>query len=97
VDARGSGGDRGEHDLGRRHGEVRPVVLADAEEVEPHLVGERAFVHDVTQHLRLSERTAGGIHRDVAKGIEAQFDRVRHVAPVSVDISPLRARSSTPS
>ena len=33
-------GRRGEHDGRRRDGEVGAVVLPDAEDVEPHLVGE---------------------------------------------------------
>jgi hypothetical protein len=32
-----------EHDGGRRDGEVRPVVLADAEDVETDLVGQLDF------------------------------------------------------
>jgi hypothetical protein len=33
----------GEHDGGRRDREVRPVVLADAEDVETDLVGQLDF------------------------------------------------------
>ena len=43
VDALGAAGDRGEHDLGRRDGEVVAVVLADAEEVEAELVGQHGL------------------------------------------------------
>ena len=37
-------GSRREHDGRRRHCEVGPVVLADAEDVEPDLVGELDFL-----------------------------------------------------
>ena len=37
----------GEHDRGRRDGEVGPVVLADAEDVEPDLVGELDLLDQV--------------------------------------------------
>ena len=40
-DPRRALGGRGEHDGRRRDGEVGPVVLADAEDVEADLVGER--------------------------------------------------------
>ena len=43
---------RAEHDRGRRDGEVRPVVLADAEDVEPDLVGELDLLHQIAQPLR---------------------------------------------
>ncbi len=39
-------GGRGEHDGGRGDGEVRPVVLADAEHVEADLVGEHDLLLD---------------------------------------------------
>jgi hypothetical protein len=32
-----------EHDRGGRHGEVRPVMLANAEDVEPDLIGQLNF------------------------------------------------------
>ena len=40
-----------EHDGGRRDGEVGPVVLADAEDVEPDLVGELDLLDQVAQPL----------------------------------------------
>ena len=38
---------RGEHDRRRGDDEVRPVVLADAEDVEPDLVGELDLLEQV--------------------------------------------------
>src|SRR3712207_7294665 len=52
--------DRGEHDVGRRHREVGPVVLADAEVVDADLVGEHALGDDVTHDLRRGHRLAVG-------------------------------------
>ena len=43
---------RGEHDGRRGDGEVGPVVLADAEDVEPDLVGELDLLEQVAQPLR---------------------------------------------
>ena len=42
---------RREHDGRRRDGEVRPVVLADAEDVQPDLVGELHLLEQVVQAL----------------------------------------------
>ena len=42
---------RGEHDRRRRDGEVGPVVLADAEDVEPDLVGQLDLLEQVAQPL----------------------------------------------
>ena len=49
-------GDRREHDVGRRHGEVLAVMLADAEEVEADLIGQHALGDDVADHLRLRQQ-----------------------------------------
>jgi hypothetical protein len=42
-------GDRRERQRGRRDGEIGPVVLADAEDVEPDLVGELGLVEQVAK------------------------------------------------
>ena len=55
-DALGALGGRGEHDGRRRDGEVGPVVLADAEDVEPDLVGELDLLDQVAQPLRRVDR-----------------------------------------
>ena len=44
-------GGRGEHDGRRRDGEVGPVVLADAEDVEADLVGQLDLLEQVAQPL----------------------------------------------
>ena len=49
-------GDRREHDIGSRDREVLAVVLADAEEVEPDLIGQHALGDDVADHLRLRQQ-----------------------------------------
>ena len=51
ADARGARRGRGEHDGGRRDGEVGAVVLADAEDVEADLVGELDLLEEVAQAL----------------------------------------------
>ena len=56
---RSSGGGGGQHDRRRRDREVRPVVLADAEDVEPDLVGEHDLLDEVAQPLRGADRPAG--------------------------------------
>ena len=57
-----------EHDRRRRDGEVGPVVLADAEDVEPDLVGELDLLDQVAQPLRGADRLpAGGSGSSSAK------------------------------
>ena len=72
----GSAGDRGEHDLGRGDREVAAMVLANAEGVDAHLVGEDRFVDDVAQHLRLRSKRAVGDRGDVAEGIQSELEAV---------------------
>ena len=78
MDALGLRGDRRQHDLGRRDGEVVAVVLADAEEVEAHLIGQHALGHDVPQHLGLRQPVAVRVHRDVAEGVDSELDLLCH-------------------
>ena len=54
-----------------------------AEEIEPDLIGEHAFGDDMAKHLRLWQRTALLVDGDVSKRVETQFNRVRHVPPLS--------------
>ena len=49
----GLAGNRGQHDLRRRDGEIVAVVLADSEEIHPHLIGQHAFVDHIADHLGL--------------------------------------------
>ena len=57
-DARRALGRGGQHHRRRRDGEVGPVVLAHAEDVEPDLVGELDLLHQVAQPLRGGDRRA---------------------------------------
>ena len=57
TDAPGARGRPGQHHSGRGDREVRPVVLAHAEHVEPHLVGELDLREQLAQ--RLLRRKAG--------------------------------------
>ena len=43
---------RGEHHLGRGDGEIGPVMLADADEVDAEFVGQHRFVDEVADDLR---------------------------------------------
>ena len=56
-------GDGGQHDRRRGDGEVGPVVLADAEDVEPDLVGEHRLLDQVAQALRGRDRPPRGLGR----------------------------------
>ena len=51
ADPLGARGRRGQHDRRRRDGEVGAVVLADAEDVEAHLVGELDLLDEVAEAL----------------------------------------------
>ena len=63
-----------EGDRRRRDGEVRAVVLADAEDVEPDLVGERRLLDQVAQALRGRHRPARDrVGGELREGVEAEF------------------------
>jgi hypothetical protein len=80
--ARRPGGDRREHDLGRGYGEIRPVVLADGEEVDAGLVGGHALLDHLPQRLRRADRPSAGIDRDVPERVQSQLDWM-YESPVS--------------
>ena len=70
-------GGRGEHDGGRRHGEVGAVMLADAEDVETDLVGELDLLDEVAQTCGRIDRAAR--HRvggQLGEGVEPEFHPV---------------------
>ena len=48
-------GDRGQHHLRRRDGEIGAVMLADADEVDADLVGEHCLLDDVADDLRMRQ------------------------------------------
>ncbi len=69
-------GGRGERDGRGGDGEVRPVVLADAEHVEADLVGQRRLLDQVAQALRRADRpTRAGVGRELREGVEAEFQQ----------------------
>jgi hypothetical protein len=72
-DAVAAPGDGRKHDLRRRHGEIGPVVLADAEDIDAEGVGVDAFLDHVADDFRLRQRTAVGLMGNVAEGIEAEL------------------------
>ena len=57
------------------------MVFAEADEVDPDLVGQRSLRHDFAQHLRVRQRPTVAVNRDISERIQTQFDRVWHVAP----------------
>ena len=59
-----------EHDGGRGDGEVGAVMLADAEDVEPYLVGELDLFEQIAESLRCSD----GLVRQLREGIDTKFD-----------------------
>ena len=78
MNALGARGDRRQHDLGRRYGKIRPVVLAKADEVDAHFVGEYGFVDNVANDLRVRVRLAVGPRRDVAECVQSELDLSGH-------------------
>ncbi len=71
VDSPGAAGDRAEDNLGRADGEVRAVVLTDAEGVYAHSVGQLGLGDNVAEDLGVGFRAAVRVHGDVAEGVEA--------------------------
>ena len=69
-----------QHHLGRGDREVGAVVFAEADEVDPKLVGQHRLFDEVADHLRVRQRRAAGVIGNVAKGIEPKFERCRHVS-----------------
>ncbi len=67
LDAAGALGRRGERHDRRRGGIVRPVVLAEAEHVEPDLVGQFDLLDEVAQALVRTDRAGPGTGLTSAK------------------------------
>ncbi len=74
-------GDRGEHDFGRRDGEVGAVVLADADEIDAELVGEHGLADHVADDLRMGQQPAIGAGRDVAERVQPELELQWHFVP----------------
>jgi len=70
VYASRAGRDRREYDIAGRYREKGGVVLADSEEADADLVGEDSLLDDVSDRLRVRERTVVFIVGDVAEGVE---------------------------
>ncbi len=67
-------GDGSERDRRRGDGEVGAMVLADPEDVEPDLVGERRLLDQVAQTLRGRDRPSRGrVGRELREGVETEF------------------------
>ncbi len=68
---RGRGG--AEDDGGRRDGEVGPVVLADAEDVEPDLVGELDLLEQVPEPLPGAQLGRGQLRERVDAQLHGRY------------------------
>ncbi len=69
-------GDGGQRHRRCRDGEVGAVVLADPEDVQPDLVGERRLLDQVAQALRGRDRPPRGrVGRELREGVETEFHR----------------------
>ena len=75
ADALGQRGARCEHDRRGRDGVVRPMMLADAEHVEPDAVGKLDLLHEVGEGLLEPVRLAG---QRVAPGLDEGVDAELH-------------------
>ena len=83
ADAAGARRDRREHDLGGGDGEVGAMVLADAEGVEPELVGEHRLIDDVAQDAGVRLEAGDRIEGDVAEGVEPEGERGSHASTLT--------------
>ena len=65
---------RRERDRGRRDGVVRPVMLAEAEHVEPDAVGELDLLHEIGEGPVEADRFARRrIEPGLGEGVDAKF------------------------
>jgi len=63
--------------------ELRAVVLADVEGVDPDRVGEDCLLDRVADDLVAPDGPTGGVDRDGEERVEAEFDGLGHGALVS--------------
>ena len=54
------------------------MMLADTDEGQADLVGEYRLLDDLAQNLRVRMRPPVVVHRQVAKGVESEFDVAHH-------------------
>src|SRR5262249_22150187 len=78
-DPLGASGDDRQNYFRGRHRKVRPVVLADAEGIDVHFIGEDALIHDVADHLRVGQDLAVRPDRDISEGIKSKFEFLCHL------------------
>jgi len=76
MDPRRARRDRREHHVARGHGEVVGVMLADAEVVEAHLVGQVSLVDEVANRLCVRQRPTVVAIGDIAERVQAERDVV---------------------
>lgn len=75
------------------------MVLTDAEDVQPDLVGEHREVDELPQtHGRVDRSTGGGIGGDLPEGEQTDLERaaVAHHVPSPVSASPSSQLRSSP-
>ena len=65
---------------GAEIGEIGAMMFAQADEIDAELVGERGFLDDVAQCLRLRQRPPVGAVHHVAKSVEAEFERAMAIS-----------------
>ncbi len=58
--------------------EIAPVVLADAECVDAHLVGTHSLTDYVTKGVGVRVQVSAVVDRDVAEGIKAELEGRQH-------------------
>ena len=54
------------------------MMLADAEGVDAHCIGEHPFVDDVADHLRVRQGLAVGTDGDVAESVQSDSKSLCH-------------------
>ena len=59
------------------------MVFADAEEVDPDLIGEHALLDDASDRLCMCQRPAAPVVDQVAEGVETEDEREWHTRAVS--------------
>src|SRR5690606_16593096 len=73
LDAPCPGCDAGQHHLWSRDGEIRSMMLANANEIHADLVGKDGLFKHVANNLRLVQQLSVGVHGDVAEGVYPEF------------------------
>ena len=61
-------------------------MLADAEEIEADLVGERALFDHMAEGIGLRQLFPILINGDISKRVETHFNRLRHLGAVSLEV-----------